>query len=50
MKLFNIICAVGVLFVLWVAFSFCDIIADNNRPNPTHSDYNIFVLINNINE
>ena len=46
MKLFNIICALGVLFLLWCAFSFCDVIADNNRPNPTHSEYNIFYLIN----
>lgn len=50
MKLFNIICALGAVFLLWCAFSFCDIIADNNKPDPVHSDYNIFVLINSINE
>ena len=50
MKLFNIICAVGAAFLLWCGFSFCDVIADNNSPNPTHSEYNIFCLINDFNE
>lgn len=50
MKLFNEICAVGVFFLLWCAWSFCDIIADNTRPNPTRSEYNIFILINEFNE
>ena len=50
MKLLNILTAAGVVFLAWCAFSFCDIIADNNAPDPVHSDYNIFILINNINE
>lgn len=33
------------LFFLWVFLSFCDIIADNITPNPTHSIYNFFVVI-----
>lgn len=50
MKLLNVLTAVSVVFLLWVAFSFCDVIADNNRPNPTHSEHNIFILINDFNE
>ena len=50
MKLLNVLTAVSAVFLLWVAFSFCDVIADNNAPDPVHSDYNIFVLINDFNE
>ena len=36
---------VCVVFLLWGCLSWCDIIADNCDPNPTHSQYNLFVVM-----
>lgn len=44
-KLGNVICGLSVLFILWGFFSWCDIVADNCDPNPTHSQYNLFVVM-----
>lgn len=33
------------LFLLWVFLSYCDIIADNITPDPQHSIYNFFIVI-----
>ena len=30
--------------LLWIALSWADIVADNNYPNPQHSEYNFFAL------
>ena len=29
----------------WMLVSYADIVADNNEPNPTHSEYNFFSLV-----
>lgn len=41
----NIVCGLCVALMVWVFASWCDIIADNSKPNPVHSDYNFFVLL-----
>ena len=33
---------VAALMVAWVLVSWGDIVADNNNPNPVHSEYNFF--------
>ena len=44
-KLFTtFISVLCVLFILWFAASWIDIVADNCEPNPVHSEYNLFVL------
>ena len=45
MKLFkSLISLAMILFVLWGAISYVDIVADNMKPNPEHYDWNMFVL------
>ena len=41
----NIYFTVSILFLLWVFASYLDIIADNITPDPQHSIYNFFVII-----
>ena len=41
----TIICTIGILFSIWVGASWFDIFADNCDPNPTHSEYNFFVMM-----
>lgn len=41
----TIICAINILFCAWAFASWCDVIADNCNPNPTHSKYNMFVMM-----
>lgn len=36
------LCAV---LLLWILVSWADIVADNSRSNPQHSEYNMFVLM-----
>lgn len=49
MKILNIFTAVCVVLLFYFAWSFCDIIADNNT-TAQHNKYNIFCLINDLNE
>lgn len=37
-----------VAFFLWVGVSWVDVITDNNKPNPNHSNYNFFVVLTTI--
>ena len=41
----KLLLGVCVVFLLWNFFSWCDIVADNCDPNPTHSQYNLFVIM-----
>lgn len=41
----KIVCAIAILFFVWVSASWFDIVADNTEANPTHSPYNIFVML-----
>lgn len=41
----NMLVTAGIVMMVWLAVSWVDIIADNDRPNPTHSKYNAFVLL-----
>ena len=51
MKIFNTIMILGVALLAWIGASFVDIIADNNNMNGTqHSEYNLFILLNDIAE
>lgn len=34
-----------IVFVAWLAVSYIDIVIDNTLPNPTHFDWNFFVLL-----
>jgi hypothetical protein len=43
----NGLCILTALFLLWVALSWVDIIADNLKENPEHSNINAFVLLTN---
>lgn len=38
-------CLLNVLFMLWIAISWVDIVWDNYLPNPVHSEYNAFVML-----
>lgn len=44
-KLSYIIGALSLVFILWVGISWVDVITDNNRPAPRHSEYNFFVVL-----
>lgn len=37
--------ALCILVLVWFFWSWADIVADNSHPNPTHSQYNMFVLM-----
>ena len=41
----TIICTISILFGIWFCASWFDIVADNCDPNPTHSQYNLFVML-----
>jgi hypothetical protein len=43
-KLSLILAGICCAFLLWVGVSWVDVIADNNKPAPRHSEYNFFVL------
>lgn len=36
--------AFAVFMFTWWLWSWADIVADNRLPNPTHSEYNFFIL------
>lgn len=38
--------AVCAALFIWGFLSWVDVVADNNKPNPTHSEYNLFVIMN----
>ena len=44
-KVLNTIAIVGVVVFLWLAWSFIDIVDDNNSCQPEHSDVNAFVTL-----
>lgn len=41
----KIVCAISILLIIWAGLSWADIISDNCDQNPTHSKYNLFVLL-----
>ncbi len=47
-KLINIIAGIMTAFILWVSVSWVDVVADNLRPDPQHSDINFFVVVTDI--
>lgn len=38
-------CGFCAAVLLWAFISWVDIVADNCKPNPQHSEYNMFVLM-----
>jgi hypothetical protein len=44
-KLSYIIAGIACAFLLWVSVSWCDVVLDNNRPDPKHSEYNFFTVL-----
>ena len=40
-----IVYTICIALMLWFFLSWCDIVADNSKPNPEHHPYNIFVLM-----
>ena len=44
-KLAKVIIIIEALFVLWLAGSWIDIVADNCNENPQHWKYNAFVML-----
>ena len=36
---------VAILIGIWGFVSWIDIVADNSLPNPTHSEYNLWVML-----
>lgn len=44
-KIGNIFAGIMCAFLLWVAVSWVDVIADNLQPKPRHSEYNFFVVM-----
>lgn len=49
MKTLNIITVIGIALTIWAGASFIDIIEDNNT-TAQHSEYNLFCLLNDIEE
>ena len=47
-KLTNIIVGIMTAFILWIGVSWVDVIADNTRPEPRHSDVNFFIVMTDI--
>lgn len=46
MKVFkNVICGLCVVLGIWIFISFCDVVADNSKPNPEHKKNNFFSII-----
>ena len=41
----TVMCIANILFIVWFAWSWADIVADNCQPNPVHSEYNLFVIM-----
>ena len=41
----TIIYIASIIFIAWLAFSFIDIVSDNNSREPQHADINAFVLV-----
>lgn len=44
-KLSYILAGICCALFLWVCISWVDVIADNLEPEPSHSDYNFFVVL-----
>ncbi len=42
---YSVYCSVCVIALAWLLFSWLDIVADNNSAAPKHSEYNAFVLV-----
>ena len=40
----KVIRVLSIIFIAWFVFSWADIVSDNNKPNPQHSDINMFEL------
>ena len=38
------LCVIPFLLTLWFACSWLDIVSDNCKPNPTHSENNFFIV------
>lgn len=46
MKFFSkIVTITCIVFSIWFAASWFDVVADNTEANPTHSPYNVFVML-----
>lgn len=41
----NVITIACVIWLGWLAWSFVDVVSDNNTGNPTHADTNAFVVL-----
>ena len=41
----NVLCAVSVVTVLWMAVSFVDVVKDNTSGHAEHSEHNAFVMM-----
>ena len=41
----TVIYIASIIFIAWLAFSFIDIVSDNNSREPQHANINAFVLI-----
>ena len=41
----TIIYTISILFCIWFAASWIDIVSDNCNLNPVHSEYNLFVMM-----
>ena len=44
-KITNILTVLSVIFFIWLALSWIDVIADNGMPNPQHSKYNLIGIM-----
>jgi hypothetical protein len=43
--LYNLPAIVGALLLAWIALSYFDIVLDNTSVAPVHSNYNLFILL-----
>ena len=43
----SVLCGLGVVIMVWGLTSWGDVIVDNSAPHPSHSEYNMFTVIEN---
>lgn len=44
-KIGNIFAGIAFAFLLWIAVSWVDVVSDNLKPAPEHSNINFFVIM-----
>lgn len=44
-RIINTVCAIMTALILWLGVSWVDVVSDNTRQDPQHSNMNFFVVM-----